>query len=47
MAGSIADNDALCKKKTFIYGAPIPPAELIKSTKSYINITGGVNTCIK
>ncbi|XP_050063917.1 uncharacterized protein LOC126552868 isoform X1 [Aphis gossypii] len=32
MAGSIADNSALYKKKTFTYVPPTPPAELIEST---------------
>ncbi|XP_050065767.1 uncharacterized protein LOC126554778 [Aphis gossypii] len=32
MAGSIADNCALYKKKTFTYVPPTPPAELIEST---------------
>ncbi|KAE9536138.1 hypothetical protein AGLY_007361 [Aphis glycines] len=32
MAGSIADNSVLYRKKTFTYVPPTPPAELIEST---------------
>jgi len=37
MAGSIEDNAALYKKKTFTYVPPSPPAELIESTSYTIN----------
>ena len=39
MAGSIEDNAALYKKKTFTYVPPSPPAELIETTSYTINFT--------
>ncbi|XP_003244216.1 uncharacterized protein LOC100569355 [Acyrthosiphon pisum] len=39
MAGSIEDNAALYKKKTFAYVQPTPPAELIESTTYTLDFT--------
>ncbi|KAE9525966.1 hypothetical protein AGLY_013908 [Aphis glycines] len=40
MVGSITNNAALYKKKTFIYIPPTPPAELIDSTNYTLNFAG-------
>ncbi|CAI6368641.1 unnamed protein product [Macrosiphum euphorbiae] len=39
MAGSIADNAAIYKKKPFTYVPPAPPAELIESTSYTLDFT--------
>ena len=40
MAGSIKDNAALYKKKTFTYVPPAPPADLIDCSNFVLNFTG-------
>jgi len=38
MAGSIVDNLALYKKKTFTYVPPTPPAELLEATNFTLDL---------